>query len=451
MSDQELSKILKINRERFESALENRDVDALTVIVKELPVADLGIFLTTLNDSQLQDFAEMCKPFLPLEVLLHVGEHQKTLLIRALDVPGRLTEVQEWETDDLVEIMDVMSWEEKNQVLAVVSPQDRELLQVMSLYPEDTVARLVSTCDVVALAIWRVEEVVQHIQKMQGLSNDWHYIPVVGLNNKMVGMTTVCALLRADPKEIVQNIVQEVRSIPATASHQDLLYICRHYGLISVPVEDSEGRLMGVIHASTILEASEEEADESLLRLAGVREFDDAAPLRMQAGKRLAWLLVVVVNALMSAVVIERFHSVFEHRGVLAALMTLVSSIGAASGTQVLTVSVRGLALKVFQIRGIQSVVMRECFINLVTALCVGAGLCAAVYFWLGDLSLAILVFVSLLFQMLFSALGGVLIPWAVHRMGFDPTIGAAPLVMAVSDIIGFALFLWLSTFFIGM
>ena len=162
------------------------------------------------------------------------------------------------------------------------------------------------------------------------------------------------------------------------------------------------------------------------------------------------WLMVVVVNSFFSALVIEHYHVVFEHKGVLAALMTLVSSVGGAAGTQVLTVSIRGLALKIFQMRGVTTMLFRELGISLFTGIVSGSFLMIVIYFWLGDPGLALLVLLSLTFQLCFAAVSGVVIPWTVHCMGFDPTIGAAPLVMALSDILGFALFLWLSMFFIG-
>lgn len=450
MVEREHANSLGVTQERFESALEREDVQALQLIVKEIPLEDLGVLLTTLSNSSTLRFAELAGSFLNLEILNEVGDHQKKILVEALNVPERIQDLDHWETDDILSLMDAMSWDDKRRVLETVSPQHRELLKTMSSYPEETVARLVEQCDVVVPEIWRVEEVIHHIQQMPQAPEDLTEIYAVSLRNRLVGVCNVGVLLRADPKEVIQNLLQDVRSISASASQQDLIYLCRHYGLSSVPVEDADGKLLGVVSASNILEVSEEEAEDNLLKLAGVVEQDDAAPLYLQAVRRLLWLVVVVVNSFLSALVIKHYQSVFEHKGVLAALMTLVSSVGGAAGTQVLTVSIRSIALKLFQVRGLPTMLMRELSINIVTGVISGVCLMAVVYFWLGDAGLALLVCVSLLFQLCFAAITGVIIPWAVHCMGFDPTVGAAPLVMALSDILGFALFLWLAKFFIA-
>ncbi len=450
MVERERKNTLGVTQERFEIALEHHDVQALELISKEVPQEDFAVLLTALSDSSLKSFAEIARDFLNLTILLEVGDHQKKLLVQALDVPERIQELSEWETDDILSLMDVMNWEEKRRVFETVAPQHRELLKTMSSYPEDTVARLVETCAIVVPALWRVEEVVQHIQHLKEPEEELTEIYVVSLKNRLIGVASVGSLMRHESKVLMREIAREVRTIAASAFQQDLLYMCRHYGLSSVPVEDGEGRLLGVVSAVNIIEASEEEAEENLLKLAGVVEQDDGAPIRVQAFRRILWLMVVVVNALLSALVIEHYHVVFEYKGVLAALMTLVSSVGGAAGTQVLTVAIRGIALKTFQVRGVPTIILRELGINLCSGIISGGCLMAVVYLWLGDIGLALLVFTSLVFQLCFSACSGVVIPWAVHCMGFDPTVGAAPLVMAVSDILGFALFLWLSIFFIA-
>jgi len=451
MSEHELIQKLSVSKERFDNALEIGDKTTLASVMSSLPVEDLALLLTTLSDNDLREFASLTKTFFDLEVVLELGVRQKKLLIEALDIANRLDEIKNWDTDDLMSLLDFMSWEEKQRALAACAPQDREILALMGSYPEGTAARLLERSMVVVPSLWRAEETVQHITNAEGIPEEFQEVYVVNLRNQLVGVVYVGTLLRADQKMLMQDLAKDVHRIAASMEQEEVVYAFRHYNLLTAPVESIDGQLLGIVSADDIMSIADEEAGEDMLKLAGVSHTDEAAPAHVQTMHRVIWLSVVVMNSLLSALVIEHFQTTIEHKGVLAALMTLVSAVGGAAGTQVLAVSIRGLSLRVFQAKGVGSIFAREMGINLMGSLMVGAILAAVTYFWLGEVILSTIVFLSLLFSMSFAAVCGVYLPWAIHRLGFDPTISAAPLVGAVCDVLGFSVFLWLASMAMGV
>jgi len=440
---------LQVSKERFSNAIELGDVETLKALMNTLAAEDFAFLLGTLSDPDLRDLALLTKDFFKLEILPEVSARQRQTLVEVLDVPKRLHEIKEWETDEIMCLMDVMSWEEKQNALAACAPKDRNILAMMSSYPEGTAARILQRSMVVVSSMWRVEEAIQHIQQAEDIPKAFQEVYVVNLQNHLVGVVYVGTLLRMDKKCLMQDIAFDVRRIAAGTTQEEVVYHFRHYNLLTAPVESLDGQLVGIISADDVLAIADEEAGEDLLKLSGVSHADETEPVRMQALHRILWLSVVVINSLMSAFVIEHFHKTIEKKGVLAALMTIVSAIGGAAGTQVLAVSIRGLSLKIFQAKGVGPIFAREVTINFFGAVVFGAVLSLITYWWMGEGSLAITVFASLLFSMCFAAACGVYLPWAIHRLGFDPTIGAAPLVGAFCDVAGFSLFLWMASKFL--
>ena len=437
---------VQASKERCVSAVERGDRETLRSLMETLPVEDFALLIGTFSDPDLLTLADLTNDFFDFEILLDLGAHQKHVLIKALNVPERLGEVKDWETDDIMDLMDSMSWEDKQRALAACAPKDRNILAMMSSYPEETAARMLQRSMVVVSAVWRVEEAIHHIQEADDIPEEFHEVYVVNLQNHLVGAVHVGTLLRADKKKLLQDLAEDVPRISAGMPQEEVVYNFRHYNLLTAPVESIDGQLIGTVSADDVLSIADEEAGEDLLKLSGVSRSDETEPLRVQALHRIIWLTVVVVNALMSAFVIEHFHKTIERKGVLAALMTIVSAIGGAAGTQVLAVSIRGLSLRIFQAKGVGPIFAREVTINFLGALIFGTMLALITYLWLGEVNLAITVFASLIFSMCFAAVCGVCLPWAIHSLGFDPTVSAAPLVGAFCDIAGFSLFLWIAS-----
>lgn len=446
MVDNEIINRMQVSRERFQNALERCDSETLQSLMGSLPSEDFAFLISTLSDSDALTLADIAFDFFDLVVLLDLGVHQRQVLIKALNVPERLGEIKEWETNDIMHLMDAMSWEDKQRALAACAPKDRNVLSMMSSYPEGTAARILQRSMVVVSAMWRVEEAIHHIQEAEDVPEEFHEVYVVNLQNQLVGVVHVGTLLRSDKKKLMQDLAEDVRRIAAGMPQEEVVYNFRHYNLLTAPVESVDGQLIGIVSADDVLNIADEEAGEDLLKLAGVSRSDEAEPLRIQALHRIVWLSVVVINALLSALVIEHFHKTIERKGVLAALMTIVSAVGGATGTQVLAVSIRGLSLRVFQAKGVGPIFAREVTINFLGAFIFGSILAVITYLWLGEVHLAITVFSSLMFSMCFAAACGVYLPWAIHSLGFDPTVSAAPLVGALCDVAGFSLFLWIAS-----
>ncbi len=418
--------------------------------IKSLEYADLALLIENLNAHQRGIFISIIKAYFNYDSLLELSDHVLHEVVEFLGTAEVAKHLSEMDSDDAFRLIDELPQEEQDEILGKISASQRATYEKLASYPEDSAARMMQQEFVAVPSFWKIKDVWKYIQKSRDVPEQFYEIYVVDPKHTVVGVIFNSTILKNPAESKVSDIMkEEFRSIPANMDQEEVAQIFQHYDLISAPVVDESGRVIGMITGDDVVDVIEEEAERDILQMAGVSETDYNAPFYITSSRRVGWLIVTLVNALLGAAVIDHYHATIESKGSLAALMTIVAAMGGANGMQVVAVSVRAIASRILGGTTPWKPIIKESLVGLMNALVFSAILVLIVVFWFKEPSIAIIIPICLIFNMCWASLAGVMIPYLVEKLGFDPAVSSGPLLTASTDVIGFASFLGLATLLI--
>ncbi|GBD43678.1 Magnesium transporter MgtE [bacterium HR40] len=433
--------------EEVQSAIAAGDWPRAAELVAGLHAADLADLLQLLEPEQRLALTRALGERLDPETFSYLEEEVREELVEALGVERVAEIVSGLETDDVVDLLSELEAEEQAEILARLPPPERIAVEQQLAYPEDSAGRLMQREFVAVPEYWLVGQTIDYLRATPELPDEFYDIFIVDPRMRPVGGVPVSRVLRSNRSVPLRELrLKEIRPIPATMDQEEVAFLFRQYGLVSAPVVDEDGRLVGVITIDDVVDVMEEEAEEDLLSLGGLHETDVYAPPLKRAKRRIPWLLVNMVTAVAAASVVAMFEDTIARVTTLAVLMPIVAGMGGNAGTQSLTVTVRALATRELGPANAGRMILRELAtgaLNGLVFLLVGFLLA---FLWFGDTQLAIVFGCGMLINLAGAALGGVLVPLVLERLGFDPAVASSIFVTTVTDMLGFFVFLGLAT-----
>jgi magnesium transporter len=410
-------------------------------------VADLMGFLS-------QDYREEIIPYLdPGDLAEIIAELDTNLREEVLEAtaPETLAEaLGELDTDDAADVIDDMEDEQRAEVLAAMSDVDRAAIETALAYADETAGRLMQREVLAAPQFWTVAQTIDHVRGAgETLPELFFDLYVVDPAFKPIGAAPISALLRAPAEATLETLMDAVTEIPVDMDQEEVAYIFDKYHLISAPVVDAGGRLVGQITVDDIVGVIHEESEEDILALAGVSDAGRDASIVDIARSRLPWLLVNTLTATLAASVIHAFEGEIAKLLTLAVILPVVASLGGNAGTQTLAVAVRALAARELNAANAVRIVSREMSVGLINGLALAALLSAASYVWQQDARLSLTLALALIVNLFLASVAGILVPLTLERMGRDPAVSSSVFVTFVTDFMGFLSFLGLAAIII--
>ena len=352
----------------------------------------------------------------------------------------------EMESDDAADVVDDLEADRRAQVLAAMPESDRVAIETSLAYQDETAGRLMQREVVAAPQFWTVGQTIDHLRRdSDDLPELFFDVYVVDPSYHPVGALAVSQLLRAQPATPLAQIMEPITEIPVDMDQEEVAYIFDKYHLISAPVVERGGRLVGQITVDDIVGVIQEESEEDILALAGVSDAGRDAGVLGIVRSRLPWLILNLLTASVAVSVIAAFQGEIAKLVTLAILMPIVASLGGNAGTQALTVAVRALAARELNAANALRIVLRELVVGLMNGATLAAVMSAAVYFWFRDPRLALTVALALVINVFVASLAGILAPLALERLGRDPAVSSSIFVTFVTDFMGFLSFLGLA------
>ena len=357
--------------------------------------------------------------------------------------------LQELDSDDAAAVVEDLEDDQRERVLAAMPDVDRAAIESSLGYEEDSAGRLMQREVMAAPQFWNVGDTIDHIRKQgEEMPELFFDIYVVDPLNKPVGGVAISRLLRAPRPTPLIEIMDPVNEITVDQDQEEVAYIFEKYHLISAPVTDAAGRLVGQITVDDIVNIIQEENREDILRLAGVSDEDRGSNVAEIVRGRVPWLAVNLATAVIGASVIGWFENTIEAIVALAILMPIVSAIGGNAGTQALTVTVRALATRELNSSNAPRTFWRELAVGLANGLVLAPliGIATALWFRDEDWRIGLVIAAAMVLNLLVAATVGVLTPLTLSRLKFDPAVSSAVFVTATTDFFGFLIFLGLAT-----
>ncbi len=430
------------------AAAQSGDAAALRGLLEPLHAADIADLLEQVGAAQRQEILHLWGDEIDGEVLSELDESIREEVISALPRDVLAGAVRELDSDDVVDLIEDLEEPQQEAILGALDVSDRAAVEQSLTWPEYSAGRLMQREVVTAPEHWTVGDAVDFLGRDHELPDQFYHVILVDAAHHPVGYVTLGKLLssrRATP--LMQITEDSFRTISARQEEGDVAYAFNQYHLISAPVVDDSGRLVGVITIDDAMAVLDEEHEEDMLRLAGVNDESHVSDGPLTTAKqRLPWLVINLCTASLSAIVISQFENTIARLVALASLMPIVASTGGIAGTQSLAVAVRSLAARDLNSSNAKRVVRRELLAGMLNGISLAIILGSAGALLFHDFRLGLVLGMAMIANQIVAALGGVLVPLTLDRMGLDPALASGTFVTTLTDVMGFFAFLGLAT-----
>lgn len=429
-------------------AIDEDDGPRLHALLDPLHGADIADLIEQLTPQRRQRLVRLYSGEFDAEILSEIDESIREEVIEQLPAEVLADAVREMDSDDVVDLVEDLEGPERETILSALDEPDRVAVEQSLNYPENSAGRLMQSEVVTAPEHWTVGEAIDFLRAEEWLPDQFYHVILVDPRRHPVGYVTLGRLLSAQRATRLADITEDsFRTIDVLQDEGEVAYAFNQYHLISAPVVDADGRLVGVITIDDAMTVLDEEHEEDYLKLAGVGESSSLSDsVAATVRQRVPWLFVNLLTANVSAFVISRFSGTIEAIVALAALMPIVASMGGNAGTQSLAVAVRALATKDLTSSNARRVVRREIAVGLINGAFFAVIMGMIGYVAYGSPLLGMVLAAAIVINMIVAALSGVLVPLTLERLKLDPALAAGTFVMTLTDVLGFLAFLGLAT-----
>ena len=352
--------------------------------------------------------------------------------------------------DDLTDILQHLPDAITYQVLQSMDSQDRARVENLLSYPEDTAGGLMDTDTISVRPRVTLDVVLRYLRRHTELPQMTDNLVVVNSNDEYIGLLSISTLLVSDPSMTVREMmVTEIEPIQASAHRSEVAAMFQRYDLVSAPVVGPTGKLLGRITIDDVVDVIVDEADHSLLGMAGLTEDEDTfAPIMRTARSRAVWLGANLMTAFLASAVINIFEETIAKVVALAVLMPIVASMGGVAGSQTLTLVIRSMAQGQLVESNKRWLMNRELAVGAINGALWAIIVAAAAAAVFGDYMLGLIIATALILNIVVAALAGALLPGILKNLGIDPAIAGSVILTTITDVVGFMSFLGLATLF---
>src|SRR3954466_7830596 len=430
-----------------------RDAGLLRALVADLHESDVGDLIEALDPEQRPQLIELLGEDFDFTALTEVDDAVREEILDELP-PATVAEgVRDLDSDDAVYILEDLPKEDQAEILEQLSPRERVALARRLDYPEESAGRRMQTEFIAAPPTWTVGQTIDYMRETEDLPERFFEIYVVGPHGKFLGAVPLDRLMRSKRPVPMSELMEPVRHVVrATEDQEQVARRFERYNLVAAPVIDTDDRMVGVMTFDDIVDVIEQEAEEDIKALGGVGRTEELSDTVWQVTKgRFNWLLINLGTAFLASSVLKLFEGELEKMVALAVLAPIVASQGGNATTQTMTVVVRALATRELSPANAKRVIVRELMVGLLNGLAFAIITGVAAAAWFKVPGLGVVIGLAMICNLLAAALGGILIPLTLNRLGRDPAVASSPFVTTVTDIVGFFSFLTIATLWFGL
>lgn len=431
-------------------ALDSGSVHQVRHMLNTLPAPGIAHLLESTPPKARNVLWQLVDPESEGEVLQYLNEDIQSEILRELTAEEVIAITEGLETDDRADILQQLPQQVTAEVLQSMDLQDRQRLEQVLSYPEDTAGGLMNTDTITIRPRHTIDVVLRYLRRHDQLPEMTDNILVVNRDDVFVGILPLRKLLVSGPGTTVREVMNtDIEAIPVDMEAAQIAQLFAQHDWVSAPVVDHDGKLVGRITIDDIVDVIRDSAEHSLMSMAGLDEEDDTfAPVIKTARRRAVWLGVNLMTAIYASIVIYLFQDTLDAVVYLAVLMPIVASMGGVAGSQTLTLVVRSLALGHITPSNTRWFLARELGVAVLNGLLWAAVISTVTYFWYGDTFLSLIIAIALLLNLITAALAGAYLPLFLKRIKIDPALAGSVALTTVTDSVGFFAFLGLANLY---
>ena len=441
--------------ESFHAAFEQGDMQRAGQLLERLHPSEIADALEAIPWDQRPALWEEVDTALKGEVLLQLRDEARQQLIENTGKNELLVALQALEMDELADLDASLPISVVDAMVRAMDDQSRARYEAVRDWPDNTAGGLMDVDAAVVRSDVTMRSVIRYLRQLRArekqLPEHLDSLVVVDRDNTYLGMLMLSDLVSLDPETAVSDIMlTEIRPIPVETSSERVMRLFEDQDLLSAPVVDASGKLLGRITVDDVMDVMRDVAEHEVMSRAGLSQGTDIfAPVLPGAMRRAVWLGVNLVNAFIAAWVIGLFEESIDKVVALAVFMPVVASMGGVAGTQTLTLVARGLALEQVRSNNAGRLLMREIASGLLNGIFWAVVVALVAILWTGDMRLGIVFGAALVINLLTGAMAGTLVPLVLQRIGIDPALAGGVVLIAATDVVGFVSFLGLATLFV--
>lgn len=432
-------------------ALAEDNLSRAQELINDMYPAEIAVLLESLPGPERITAWELVSPELDGEVLTYVNESVRATLIREMESHELVAATEGLDTDDLADLLAEMPDEVIQQILNTMDAQHRQRLEAVLSYPEDTAGGLMNVDTITVREDITLDVVLRYLRWHGEIPETTDSLMVVDREGKYLGLLSLTDLLTRNPDlSVAEVMIRDVEGITAATPASEVATLFERRDLISAPVVNDDGKLLGRITIDDVVDVIRDEADHSVLSMAGLSEEEDLfAPAIPSARRRAVWLSINLLTAFTAASVVGQFQEVIQHLVALAVLMPIVASMGGIAGNQVLALVIRSLAQGVVVKENTRWLISKEMAVGVLNGLIFAILVGSAAFVWFQNAGIGLVIGGAMIINLLCAALAGVIVPVLLRRFGIDPALAGPVIVTTITDVMGFFSFLGLATLFL--
>jgi magnesium transporter len=382
------------------------------------------------------------------EILMEVGDEVRESLVRDMDVEELRAATEQLDLDDLADFVQSLPEQLTAEVLAGMGRQDRARLDQVLAYPEESAGGLMNLDVITVRGDVTLDVVLRYLRRRGDMPRQTDRLWVTDRYGRYQGELSLRVILTNAGDTLVSDVsIRKIEPLHVLTSQTEVSRAFEDFNLVSAPVVDDENILLGRVTIDDVVDVIREEAEHSVMSMAGLNPEDDIfAPVLKSTRKRALWLGVNLLTALMASWVIAQFEGTLERIVTLAVLMSVVPSMGGIAGSQTLTLVIRGQALNQINKRNIRDLLTREVSIGLLNGVLWASIVAILVWLWFGDPQIGLIIGIALVINMATAAYAGAMLPLLFRKIGVDPALAGGVALTTVTDVVGLVAFLGLAT-----
>lgn len=432
--------------------LEDGESDLLEETLSSYHPVDVARLMNELSIDDIKEIFSLLSAKTSSEIIMDLNEEAVESILEDMESKRVSEIVDHMASDDAADLLGTLSKSEADEVLELISDEDTKHIRDLMEFEEDTAGGIMQSEIANVNVESMVHEVITVLRDMKDEMDDVHNIFVTDNDQRLVGVLAMRKLVLEEPDTPISNIMDhDVISSHYTQDQEEVARIFKKYDLISLPVVDDDGCILGRITVDDVVDIIEEEASEDMLKMAGAGA-DDILPMSIMksAKSRLPWLFASCLGGIAALKIIGGFETTMGRFVALASFMPVILGMGGNVGTQSTTIIVRGLAVGSVELNMIWRLIFKEVRVGLILGTFYGFFLAiAAQIIYPYNLRLSVIVGLSMCSSMTMAATMGTMMPILLHKVGADPAVATGPFVTTSVDIIGILIFLNIATFFL--
>jgi magnesium transporter len=435
---------------RLGNAIDTGTLNQVRHILNNLSPPDIAHQLETAPPRLRNILWEIVDPEISGEVLQELSDDIQLEFLNQMDGAEVASMTEGLDVDDIVDILQQLPDRVIPEVLKAMSVQDRLRVESVLTYNEDTAGGLMDTEVITVRPDITVDVVLRYLRRFEELPDITDNLFVVSRNDTFLGTLPLSKMLTSSPSTSVREVMDtEVEAIHVNLTDSDVAQLFQRQDLVSAPVVDDQHRLVGRITIDDVVDVIVEDADHSLLAMAGLSDTEDTfSSISRTAPRRALWLGLNLLTAILASSAISLFEATLEKVVALAILMPIVASMGGVAGSQTLTVVIRGMALGQIERDNLKWLLSKEFAVGALNGMLWAVVMGAIVSVWFDDWTIALVIAAAMAINLVAAAVAGTLLPVMLRSLKIDPALAGSVILTTVTDIVGFVSFLGLATVF---